>query len=182
MMFCIGDAVAVLDDVVKGEVTKIVGDDIYIQDVSGLEFVYHASELVKIDPDQSRLVTYNKASNHLLQSKMVEPTKKKVAAFKKSKSELVFEVDLHIQKLVKSTKGLDNFDMLNLQIATAKRKLEYAIQKRISKVVFIHGVGEGILKAELQFLFKKYPVVASDASYQKYGLGATEVYIYQNPQ
>ena len=182
MVFCIGDAVAVIDDVVKGEITKIVGDDIYIQDTSGLEFVYDASELVKVDRDQSQLATYNKASNHLLQSKIAAATKKKAPVFKKSKSELVFEVDLHIHKLVKSSKGLDNFDMLNLQIATAKRKLEYAIQKRISKVVFIHGVGEGILKSELQFLFQKYPVNVSDASYQKYGLGATEVYIYQNPQ
>ncbi len=182
MMFCIGDAVAVLDDVVKGEITKIVGDDIYIQDTSGLEFIYNVSELVKIDGDQSQLANYNKASNHLLQSKIAETSKKKSTVFKKSKNELVFEVDLHIHKLVKSSKGLDNFDMLNLQIATAKRKLEYAIQKRISKVVFIHGVGEGILKSELQFLFQKYPVNVSDASYQKYGLGATEVYIYQNPQ
>jgi dsDNA-specific endonuclease/ATPase MutS2 len=71
--------------------------------------------------------------------------------------------------------------MLNLQIDTAKRKLEYAIQKRISKVVFIHGVGEGVLKSELQFLLQKYPVKYYDASYQKYGLGATEVYIFQNP-
>ena len=76
---------------------------------------------------------------------------------------------------------MDNFDMLNLQLETAKRKLEFAIQKRISKIVFIHGVGAGVLKTELHYLFNKYPVKYYDASYQKYGLGATEVYIFQNP-
>ena len=182
MNFCVGDMASVLDDVVKGEVTNIEGTTIYIKDASGLEFSYKASELVKIDGDQQQLLRYNEASNHLLESKLAEVPKKRTSIFKKSKNEVVFEVDLHIHKLVKSTKGLDNFDMLNLQIDTAKRKLEYAIQKKISKIVFIHGVGEGVLKSELKFLLQKYSVKVYDASYQKYGLGATEVYIFQNPQ
>ena len=41
-------------------------------------------------------------------------------------------------------------------------------------------VGEGVLKSELQALLNKYPVKHYDASYKKYGLGATEVYIFQN--
>lgn len=182
MNFCVGDMASVLDDVVKGQVTNIEGTTIYIKDASGMEFSYKASELVKIDSDQQQLLRYNEASNHLLESKLAELPKKRTSIFKKTKKEVVFEVDLHIHKLVKSSKGLDNFDMLNLQIDTAKRKLEYAIQKRISKVVFIHGVGEGVLKSELKFLLQKYPVKVYDASYQKYGLGATEVYIFQNPQ
>jgi len=88
-------------------------------------------------------------------------------------------VDLHIHQLTGSTRGMTNFDMLNLQLDTAKRQLEFAIRKRIQKVVFIHGVGEGVLKEELKYLFKRYPVDFYDADYQKYGLGATEVYIYQ---
>lgn len=182
MNFCVGDMASVLDDVVKGQVTNIEGTTIYIKDASGMEFSYKASELVKIDSDQQQLLRYNEASNHLLESKLAEVPKRRTSIFKKTKNEVVFEVDLHIHKLVKSSKGLDNFDMLNLQIDTAKRKLEYAIQKRISKVVFIHGVGEGVLKSELKFLLQKYPVKVYDASYQKYGLGATEVYIFQNPQ
>jgi dsDNA-specific endonuclease/ATPase MutS2 len=70
--------------------------------------------------------------------------------------------------------------MLSLQIDTARHKIEFAIKKRIPKIVFIHGVGEGVLKAELHYLFNKYPIKYYDASYQKYGLGSTEVYIYQN--
>mgnify|MGYP001799866207 CR=1 FL=1 len=70
--------------------------------------------------------------------------------------------------------------MLNLQLEPAKRQLEFAMSKRIQKVVFIHGVGAGVLKEELKYLFKRYPLEFYDADYQKYGLGATEVYIYQN--
>lgn len=181
MAFTIGDSVAVLDDVVKGKVTKIDSNNIFIIDETGMEFSYLASELVKLDGNEQQLTRYNEASNHLLHNKTSEKKIKKSPAFKKAKNEIVFEVDLHVNQLVKSTVGLDNFDMLNLQISTAKRKLEYAIQKRIHKIVFIHGVGEGVLKSELQFLLQKYPVKYYDASYQKYGLGATEVYIFQNP-
>jgi dsDNA-specific endonuclease/ATPase MutS2 len=68
-----------------------------------------------------------------------------------------------------------------LQSETAKRHLEFAIRNRIPKIVFIHGVGEGVLKAELDFLFGRYDTISfQDANYQKYGLGATEVYIKQN--
>ena len=46
--------------------------------------------------------------------------------------------------------------------------------------MFIHGVGEGVLRTELEFLLGRYPNVAFyDAEYAKYGVGATEVYIYQ---
>ena len=91
------------------------------------------------------------------------------------------EVDLHINQLVKNPKGMGNYEILNLQLETAKRQLEFAMSKRIQKVVFIHGVGEGVLKEELRYLFNKYDSVKHyDADYQKYGLGATEVYIYQN--
>ena len=91
------------------------------------------------------------------------------------------EVDLHIEKLVKQTKGLGHYDMLNIQLETAKRQLEFAMHKGIQKVVFIHGVGEGVLKEELLFLFKKYERVQFyEAEYRKYGLGATEVYITQS--
>jgi hypothetical protein len=55
------------------------------------------------------------------------------------------------------------------------------MRKRIQKIVFIHGVGEGILKAELDFLLGRYDNLKFyDADYQKYGLGATEVYFFQN--
>ena len=91
------------------------------------------------------------------------------------------EVDLHINQLVKSSRGMTNYEMLNLQLQTAKRQLEFAIHKRVQRIVFIHGVGEGVLRQELETLFRRYDnLTYYDANYQKYGLGATEVYIHQN--
>ena len=100
---------------------------------------------------------------------------------RKNKGEIApMEVDLHIDKLIKSSRGMDNYDILSLQMDTAKHKLEFAIRNRIPRIVFIHGVGEGVLKSELEFLFKNYQVSYYAASFKKYGLGATEVYVYQN--
>ncbi len=179
MCLQIGNKVAVLDDVLKGIVTKVDGNKISIETKDGMIFVFLASELVKINKPQHEMSKFSDINNPLLKEKITtEKTKK--SNFIKDKNEIILEVDLHINQLIKSTRGLDNYDMLNLQLDTAKSKIEFAISKRISKVVFIHGVGEGVLKAELQSLLNRYPVKFYDASYKKYGLGATEVYVYQN--
>ncbi|MHB0756190.1 Smr/MutS family protein [Polaribacter sp. M15] len=175
----IGNKVAVLDDVIKGIVTHINGDEITIKSEDGMLFKFASSELVKIHKEQHELSKFTDINNPILKAKLATHKPKK-SHFVKDKNEVILEVDLHINQLIKSTRGLDSFDMLNLQLDTAKRKVEFAIAKRISKIVFIHGVGEGVLKGELLRLLKKYPVKYYDASYKKYGLGATEVYIYQN--
>lgn len=174
----IGTQVSVIDDALKGVVVAISDEKISVE-IDGMIFHFDKSELIKIDENQHEISTYSDINNDLLRQKINEKTKTK-SAFIKNKNEVVMEVDLHIHQLTKSTRGMDNYDMLSLQIATAKHKIEFAIKKRISKIVFIHGVGAGVLKSELQYLLNKYPVKYYDASYQKYGLGATEVYIYQN--
>ena len=174
----IGDKVAVLDDVIKGIVTSIKNDVISLES-EGMQYTFDRKELVKIDVEQRELTKFSDINNQFLIEKIQEKSKKK-SHFIKTKNEVIMEVDLHIEKLTKSKRGMDNFDILTMQLQTAERKLNFCIQKKISKIVFIHGVGEGVLKTELHYLFNKYPVKYYDASYQKYGLGATEVYIYQN--
>jgi dsDNA-specific endonuclease/ATPase MutS2 len=175
----IGNKVAVLDDVLKGIVIAISGDEISIETTDGMIFKFSSSELVQVDVEQHELSKFSDINNALLKEKISQGQSKK-SLFKKEKKEVILEVDLHINKLVKSTRNLDNYDILNLQLDTAKSKIEFAISKRILKIVFIHGVGEGVLKSELQSLLNKYPVKHYDASYKKYGLGATEVYVFQN--
>ena len=176
--FNIGDRVEVIDEAIKGKVVDISKSSITIEDNDGFSWTFEPSELVKLNEDI-------KVTNfEIAQIKpQKESTKRKVAKVPKPKERNApkMEVDLHINQLTRSTRGMTNFDMLNLQLETAKRQLEFAINKRIQKVVFIHGVGEGVLKEELKYLFNRYENVKFyDAEYQKYGMGATEVYIYQN--
>ena len=72
-------------------------------------------------------------------------------------------------------------DKLLLQLSTAKIKIDDAIKNKYSKIIFIHGVGKGVLKNELIKLFDSYSNIEYyDASYMEYGYGATEIKIYNN--
>ena len=89
------------------------------------------------------------------------------------------EVDLHIHELVDNHKGMSNSEIIEIQLSNFQKKLNEAIVNRKRKIVFIHGVGNGILKVKLRNILDttykhlKY----QDASFQKYGYGATMVFI-----
>ncbi len=186
MRFKIGDTAAVIDDIIKGKVVAVHQHKITIETNDGFTFEFLPNELVVIKENQAELSKYSDISNENLLEKINSiSSKKKAIKYKTTlKPEKLppMEVDLHIHNLTASTRGMDTYDMLTLQMDTAKQKLEFAIKNRIPRVVFIHGVGEGILKTELEYLFKKYHVDFYAASFKKYGLGATEVYVYQNPK
>jgi dsDNA-specific endonuclease/ATPase MutS2 len=175
-----GDRVAVLDDNLSGTVLYVAELTITIATDEGFELTYAPSELIHIQQDEHIKVSNFDVAR--IKSEK-ESTKKKHLPIVKSKERTSpkMEVDLHIHHLVPSTRGMSNFDMLNVQMETAKRQLEFAMNKKIQKVVFIHGVGAGVLKEELYYLFRRYPNISHyDADFQKYGLGATEIYIHQN--
>ncbi|KAB8152913.1 DNA mismatch repair protein MutS [Kordia sp. TARA_039_SRF] len=184
MKFQVGDHVEAIDDVIKGIVQAIDGNTITIETDEGFPLTFEASELVKVTADEIASDLSNQRIYSALQEKEAAKKPKRILPkSKKERIEHVLEVDLHIHQLTNSSKGMSNYDMLTLQTDTAKRQLDFAIRKRIPKVVFIHGVGEGVLRQELEALFRRYDNVKYyDANYQKYGLGATEVYIYQNPK
>jgi hypothetical protein len=145
--------------------------------------VFDSSELVKINENlMSSNTLFSKTSiNNVLIEK--DSNKKQIPSklFFNDRNKSVIEVDLHLNQLIKNTRGMQNHEMLNLQLETAKWRLEAAIKQRIQRIIFIHGVGEGVLKIELEYLFNRYDGIKYyDANYQKYGQGATEVYILQS--
>ena len=86
------------------------------------------------------------------------------------------EVDLHIEELVESHKGMSNTDIIRLQLRHFQKELEKAINENLFKITFIHGVGNGRLKQEIIAILKNYPELRfQDAPYKKYGFGATEI-------
>ena len=183
MNFKIGDKVLVLDEAISGSISKITSSAIVVMTDDGFELEFQTHELLKQNettPIKSHLFSEISASEVISEKEHI--TKHKSIKIKpKERNQPIMEVDLHIHQLTDRDKQMSNYEMLNLQLETTKRQLEFAINKRIQKVVFIHGVGEGVLKAELETLFGRYENVKYyDADYQKYGLGATEVYIYQS--
>lgn len=183
MTFKIGDYVSVLDENLSGVIKNIVNDKISIETEDGFLLDFESNELVIQESKNSLNAELFANSNiNSVISEKEQPKRKQQKRIKtKDRYEPTLEVDLHINQLIQSPRGMSNHDMLTLQLDTARRQLDFAISKRIQKIVFIHGVGEGVLKLELEYLFGRYDNIKFyDANYQKYGLGATEVYIYQN--
>jgi DNA-nicking Smr family endonuclease len=182
MNFKVGDKVLVLDEAFSGVIKQIKGNDITIETTDGFLLDFESNELVLQKSEKAiKSALFSSSNLNDVISEKEQIKKRQVKTKAKERYEPTMEVDLHINQLVNSSKGMSNYDMLTLQLNTAKRQLEFAISKRIQKIVFIHGVGEGVLKVELEYLFARYNNVKFyDANYQKYGLGATEVYIFQN--
>ncbi|OUR91172.1 DNA mismatch repair protein MutS [Flavobacteriales bacterium 34_180_T64] len=183
MSYQIGDKVSVLDEAISGVIRDIKGSIISIEDKDGFVLEFQDSELILDNESSLKSNVFAEHSLSDVVSEKEQAGRRKTPKIKPKERNLpALEVDLHIHQLTNSSRGMSNHDMLNLQLNTAERQLNFAINKRIQKVVFIHGVGEGVLKLELEYLFGRYNNVKFyDADYQKYGLGATEVYIYQNP-
>ena len=171
--FNIGDEVSVLDDTITGKIIDIVHTLITICDENGFHYKHQYYELVKkFDFKESFIDDYKGfKKNNVISKKIIKTL---------PKSQELVEVDLHIHQITKSNKYLSNYEMLSRQLNYAEEKIKLAIKNNLQKVVFIHGVGQGVLKRELYKLFKKYKVEINDANYKKYGKGATEIYIFRN--
>jgi dsDNA-specific endonuclease/ATPase MutS2 len=92
------------------------------------------------------------------------------------------EIDLHIEQLVDNPKTLTPVEMLDIQMQRFSSTLEEATRNRRKRIVFIHGVGNGRLRLEIQRTLKqKYPKLRhQDASFKEYGFGATMVFLNNN--
>lgn len=172
-----GDKVAVLDDNLNGIVVAISGDTLKVITDDGFELEYKTAEVIKIGEELSKSAIFN--IQKILEEKK-EPEKRSFSKQKKaSTAEVSF--DLHIEKLVSTTRGMQAFDMLELQIETAQRHIEFAIKNRIPKIVLIHGVGDGRLRAEIEYILRRYENIwFQEASFQRYGQGAIEINFKQN--
>lgn len=181
MKFEKGDKVSVLDDAFEGVVTKVDGNQITIETTEGFPMTYFVNELIKVNDSNDLRRQIGSFNPHQIKSVKEEAKRPASTSNKKVKGEIPPpEFDLHIEKLVRNYKHLSNFDILNIQLDTAKRHLDFAYKNRIPKIVLIHGVGEGILKSELDFMLGRYDGIDfREASFQKYGQGATEVYFRQ---
>ena len=85
-------------------------------------------------------------------------------------------IDLHIEKLLDDHEGMESSEIITYQKDHCQMCLDNAIVYQLDKIVFVHGVGNGILKKEVCIILKEHPNVESyqDASVVEFGLGATE--------
>ena len=89
----------------------------------------------------------------------------------------IVEVDLHADVLLDSTRGLTNVDILTVQIKAFHDTMRQYAKDKGRRIVFIHGKGEGVLRATLLKELKNHyrHCTHQDASFREYGFGATMV-------
>jgi hypothetical protein len=91
------------------------------------------------------------------------------------------EVDLHISVLRQEYSNLSAHEILTIQMGYFERMLGSAIAFKFTRVVFIHGIGNGTLKqAIIQRLAEYEDIEFRSASFAKYGNGAIELIIHRN--
>lgn len=174
-MFSPGDLVSVTDEDLYGVVTRVEGRQVFIETEDGFEFPYREDQLV----ERRRLESYDLSKHVELEMIRIksdveqEHRKKKVPSLTKTGK---WEVDLHIEELVDSVRGMTNADILILQLSHFKSCMYQARREGCNALVVIHGVGEGVLKSEvLRVLHRTDNIEFFDADFRQYGQGATEI-------
>jgi dsDNA-specific endonuclease/ATPase MutS2 len=185
MQFKVGDSVKFLNATGSGKVLRILGGDkIEVENEHGFEEVFPVSELV----------TSNSASDYKTDNlNFDKEISNKANADNLSKQDLGLKrkfkhlddygqkdrdlIDLHIENLIDSHRGMGNAEILNIQMVRFRRFLNASINKQHRKIVVIHGVGEGVLRNEIRKELDYYHqnLEYYDASYQEFGMGATEI-------
>jgi dsDNA-specific endonuclease/ATPase MutS2 len=169
MQLKIGDKVGFLNEKGKGIVSGIISKTyVYVRIEEGFDIPCEVKELVlvqEINPEALEHAMMQKKSSEISRPKkpvqLIDPE---------------IEIDLHIDELIESHAGMNNSQILDVQLKHFKNELEDAIHSNVKKITFIHGVGTGRLKQEIYKILKTYEKLRfHDASYARYGFGATEI-------
>ena len=181
----VGNKVKSLNDNFEGVIKSILPNNrLVITSSDGFDYELAAHEVVIIGSDNSHVYTLDEKEV----TKKINSTKSKPSTNEgvlspylqstKYKYENTLEIDLHLEELTEFPQKLDDWQKLHTQMAHVKNCLNAAADKKIRKIIFIHGVGTGVLKMELiNFLADYSNIIVKDADYREYGVGATELLI-----
>lgn len=103
------------------------------------------------------------------------PTK---SAFTRQQTEEAREIDLHIERLGPGNwRSMKSDEILDYQLNVFEQELDRALLNGPDEIIFIHGVGNGILRSEIHRRLGKHSHVDhfKDARREKFGFGATFV-------
>lgn len=88
------------------------------------------------------------------------------------------EIDLHIEELLDDYSNMSNAEIIRVQLTYFQNALDKAMNDHLRRLIVIHGVGNGRLKQEVRALLDTHTLKYYDASYARYGFGATEIAFY----
>ena len=190
-----GQRVKFLNDVGSAVVLRMEGELVVVEDEDGFERSVERQELiaalepeVEADkygntiPDIATLLAQDVGEKRMRElQKEFEVRYQNSQATSMARRDAHMEVDLHIHELVDDQRGLPDRAKLAIQMDHFDRMMDIAKREKLRRIVFIHGVGQGVLRHQIRTsLDQHHP----DCTYRegdprKYGSGATEVWLGQ---
>ena len=185
-----GDKVKLVDENYEGVVKEVRAENrLIITCTDGFDYEVSSSDVLVVEgADNQRYIIDDgelekKVTQKLSLKKSEIKSKGVLSSYLQSKKytyEATLEIDLHLEELVEFPQKLDDWQKLHTQMQHVKTCLNAALEKNIRKIIFIHGVGTGVLKTELRnYLADFSNLIVKDADYREYGMGATEVLVKQ---
>lgn len=191
----VGDRVKFLNDVGEGVVLELSIGKAVVEDINGFDREYDVSELIAVGGAEEEAEMYgNKLPDldQILKRDISEEKQKKIqeqfeikyanarATNQKRRGEHM-EVDLHLHELVDEMSGLKDRTKLDIQLNHFERMMNIALEQKIRRVIFIHGVGQGVLRHQIRSRLEMFYPNCSvrDANPREYGSGASEVFVGQ---
>jgi dsDNA-specific endonuclease/ATPase MutS2 len=166
MQFKLGDKILFKSENQKGEIVKINSPfKLTVQTEDGFEVLASVKDLVKVEINTDKAHAYG---NYFHQK---DNGIKLGNSFKRVKSSTILKIDLHIELLSGSYQYLDNFEIVQIQLNECQLRIEKALQSNYQKLIIVHGIGAGSLKAEVHKLLHNYNL----RFYLSKDAGATEV-------
>jgi dsDNA-specific endonuclease/ATPase MutS2 len=89
------------------------------------------------------------------------------------------EIDLHIESIDPNYEKLPKEDILRIQLSKFEEKLNEAFMAGLDEIIFIHGVGNGVLRNNIHKQLSQHDNIQffKDTHKEKFGYGATLVKI-----
>tara|TARA_B100001027_G_C16225509_1_gene311942 strand:+ start:428 stop:973 length:546 start_codon:yes stop_codon:yes gene_type:complete len=177
MSFRVGDKVCIIDSNLIGDVLSVTKDEVKIKTPEGFKEIHKTENLIKLEDNIFNNLFLDLQQKEKIIAEKCEQRKQVDNLKLKAVFNNVVEVDLHIEKLIKNPNNIKKENILSFQLNAARNFLSRAKEIGIKKIIFIHGVGKGILKNELENLLidNSEDLLYYPADFSNYGNGATEV-------
>jgi hypothetical protein len=193
MSFKKGDRVRFLNDAGEGVIVSFPSpEEALVEDESGFAYPHLLTELVPVIDWRKEIKSYDEVIPQIsdvldrnIDKDAVKRADKDFKSLYKNREESRkkdwIEVDLHIHELVDRHENMANSEIISIQLEHFERMLRNSEVNKVDRIIFIHGVGQGVLRAEIRKLLNQYYPHCEflDAPYHIYGYGATEVRIHR---
>jgi dsDNA-specific endonuclease/ATPase MutS2 len=164
----VGDKVSFLSETGHGTILEIQNNQAKVEDESGFLYWYTIDDLVAF----MSVTDQNLFETKFEKFEDIPKPRSKENNIQEQTEE--WKIDLHMENLVDYHGLMTNHEIVLTQLSHFNKFLKEAEKARINKMIVIHGVGSGKLKAEIKSIVQGIKGAEMyDADYQKNGAGAS---------